>query len=239
MATLLFYQEPVALNRQEHKNLRLQKQDNADFVKSVNSVPIAGFEFFEASRELPVAFTKDTNGDFIPVALLSLLSADSAHIKKWDDIYMPAFIRRYPFALSSDGTIVFDKQAPHLQEEEGDRLFDEESGENTETLDSIAKFLNYVDQQYKATQEFSKACAKHELFEPFNAQVNVEEDKPVRLDSLFIISEKKLNELPDADITEFFRNNWLAWVYAHLHSLAAVGRVARRDRQAASQAEEA
>jgi hypothetical protein len=234
MATLLFYQEPVALNREEHKNLRLKKQDNVDFAKNVNSVPVAGFEFFEASRELPVLFTKDGSGDFIPVALLSLSAEDNNLGEQWGDVYMPAFIRRYPFALSSDGTVIFDKQAPHLQEEEGERLFNEENGENTETLDSVAKFLNYMDQQYKATHAFSKACAERELLEPFNVQVNVTEDKPVRLSSLYVINEKKLNELADADVTEFFRNGWLAWAYAHLHSLNAVGRVARRDREAAA-----
>jgi hypothetical protein len=230
MATLLFYQEPVALNRQDHKNLRLKKQDNVDFAKQVNSVPVAGFEFFEASRELPVLFTKDSAGDYVPVAILSL-KQDSNNLN-WGEIYMPAFIRRYPFALSNDGTVVFDKQAPHLQEEEGDRLFDEESGENTETMNSIAKFLNYVDHQYKATQEFCKVCAERDLFEPFNVQVNVEGDKPIRLSSLFVISEKKLNELNDSDALDFFRKGWLAWSYAHLHSLSAVGRVAKRDRDA-------
>lgn len=237
MATLLFYQEPVALNRQEHKNLRLKKQDNVSFASKVNSVPVAGFEFFEASRELPILFTKDSNEEYIPVAILSLKPEGNSLGAKWGDVYMPAFIRRYPFALSSDGTVVFDKQAPHLQEQEGDRLFDEESGENTETMNGIAKFLNHVDAQYKATQEFSKACAKHELFEPFNVQVNVEENKPVRLNSLFVINEKKLNELGDADALDFFRKGWLAWAYAHLHSLSAVGRVARRDRGAAPKAD--
>lgn len=234
MATLLFYQEPVALNREEHKNLRLKKQDNVDFAQHVNSVPVAGFEFFEASRELPVLFTKDSSGDYIPVALLSLTAESNNLGSQWGDVYMPAFIRRYPFALSSDGTVIFDKQAAHLQDEEGERLFNEENGENTETLDSLVKFLNYMDQQYKATHEFSKACARHELFEPFNVQVNVAEDKPVRLNSLFVINEKKLNELTDTEVTEFFRNGWLAWAYAHLHSLNAVGRVARRDRQAST-----
>ncbi len=233
MATLLFYQEPVALNREEHKNLRLKKQDNVAFAQNVNSVPVAGFEFFEASRELPVLFTKDNSGDFIPVALLSLKPEGNSLGNQWGDVYMPAFIRRYPFALSSDGTVIFDKQAPHLQEKEGDRLFNEENGENTETLDSLAKFLNHMDQQYKATHEFSKAFAKLDLFEPFNVQVNVEDGKPVRLNSLFVISEKKLHDLPDAEITEFFKKGWLAWAYAHLHSLSAVGRVARRDRDAA------
>lgn len=234
MATLLFYEEPVALNRQEHKNLRLKKQARLEFAKKVNSVPVAGFEFFEASRELPVLFVKDSAGGLIPVALLSLNAEGNSLAENWDSsVYMPAFIRRYPFALTSEGTVIFDKQAAHLQEAEGERLFNEETGENSETLDGIARFLHHVDQQYKATNEFSKACMERDLFEPFNVQVNIEDGKPVRLNSLFVISEKKLAELSDADAALFFRNGWLAWAYAHLHSLSAIGRVARRDKNAA------
>ena len=42
--------------------------------------------------------------------------------------------------MSSDGKIIIDKQAPHLQEDDGDRLFNDE-GENTEVMDAIARFL--------------------------------------------------------------------------------------------------
>lgn len=238
MATLLFYQEPVGLNREEHKNLRLKKSSTLGFAKNVNSVPIAGVEFFNASRDFPVAFTKDSEGKMLPVVLLSLKPNTNNLDQASKDTYVPAFIRRYPFALTDSGTVVFDKGAPHLQEAEGDRLFQEENGENTDTLNEIVQFLNQMDQHYKATQEFCKALTEREMFEPFNVQVNLGKEQSIRLGNLSIVSEKKFRELPEADVTEFFKKGWLGWMYAHLYSLNSVVRLAQRDKEAEAKAAE-
>lgn len=233
MPILMIYQEPVALNRKIHQNLRLKKAENLDFAKDINSVPVAGIEFFEASRELPILFSKDDKGEYVPLALLSLRVKGHNLGDNWGDVYMPAFVRRYPFALTNDGTVIFDAGAPHLQEDAGDPLF-QEDGKNTEVLDNIIGFLHHMDRHYKMTQEYCRACAEHEFFMPFNKQVMIEQNKAMRMDSLFVIDDKKLSELPDEEITDWFRKGWLAWSYAHLHSLGALGRLVRRERRAGS-----
>lgn len=231
MADLLFYQELVLLDRKEHSKLRLKKLPNTDFARGVNSVPLAGIEFFDASRDLPILFTKSTNDEFVPLAVLSFQSQGNNLVDNWGDCYIPAFVRRYPFALTDDGRILMDKQAPHLQEEEGDPLFKEDGG-NSEFLENIGVFLNRVESQLRATREYCQALDKLEMLTPFKAQVSIEKDKAVRLDNLFVIDEKKLAELPDEDIKTWFRKGWLGWSYAHLHSLGAASRVVNRDRQA-------
>jgi hypothetical protein len=226
MPTLLLYKELVALERKEHRNLRL-KETNLDYTKEINSVPVAGVEFFEASRDLPVVFTKDTAGEFIPLVLLSLQPKGHNLGDDWGNIYVPAFIRRYPFALA-EGKVVFDKQAPQLQEKEGEALFGE-NGENTDFLNKIIEFLGYMDTQFKLTREYCQACAKQDFFTPLNAQVKIGEAKPIRLTNFFMIDEKKLKELADAEIKDWFRKGWLAWSFAHLHSLGALRRLVKRE----------
>ncbi|HEX7028899.1 MAG TPA: SapC family protein [Gammaproteobacteria bacterium] len=231
MADLLFYQELVLLDRKEHGKLRLKKLSNTDFARGVNSVPLAGIEFFDASRDLPILFTRSNNNEFVPLAVLSFQSKGNNLADNWGDCYIPAFIRRYPFALTDDGRVLFDKQAPHLQEEEGDPLF-KEDGENSEFLENVGVFLNRVESQLRATREYCQALDRLEMLTPFKAQVSIEKDKAVRLDNLFVIDDKKLAGLPDEEITNWFRKGWLGWSYAHLHSLGAASRVVSRDRQA-------
>ena len=77
MAALLFYKDIASLNRETHKTLKFQSTSNYIFSKNVNSVPLTGIEFFEASRDMPVLFSKDSAGNFFPLAMLSLL--DSTH----------------------------------------------------------------------------------------------------------------------------------------------------------------
>jgi hypothetical protein len=45
------------------------------------------------------------------------------------------------------------------------------------------------------------------------------------LGGLRIIDEKKLLELDDKHVLEFFRSGQLAWIYFHLASLANMGRL--------------
>jgi hypothetical protein len=227
MSALSFFQEPALLDRKEHMGLRLKKAFNLDFVKDINSVPLAGFEFFESSRDFPVVFAKASESEFIPVVLLSLRPKGHSLGADWKGVYVPASVRKYPFALS-DGKVIFDKQATQLQEKEGEALF-KEDGQNSDFLNQIIEFLGHVDNQFKLTREYCKACVDNDLFTPFNAQVEFEKGKRMRFDNFSVIDVKKLNSLPEEQVKSWFYKGWLAWSYAHLHSLGAMSRLIMRE----------
>lgn len=232
MPELLFYKEPAPLNRELHKELKYQSSPDYSFTENINSVPLTGIEFFEASRDVPVLFSKDSEGNFFPLALLSLMETGHKQLDdggRWENSYVPAFIRRYPFALTEEGTVCFDKESAQLGEE-GEALFNDE-GENSETLNNIISFLNNYDQQYKNTRAFCDECNEFELFAPFNLQVMVDKDNPLRLEGLYAIDETKLGELPEDKVNHWFKSGWLAWSYAHLHSLGALKRLLRKQQE--------
>ncbi|USE37316.1 SapC family protein [Endozoicomonas sp. SCSIO W0465] len=232
MATLLFYNEPAFLNREVHKTLKFKTSDDYSFTEEVNSVPLTGIEFFEASRDMPVLFSKDDQGNFFPLALLSLMDAGHKHLGKagsWSDSYIPAFIRRYPFALTDEGSVCFDQKASQFDGDDGEALFSDD-GENTEALNNIIQFLNSYDQQYKNTLAYCNELKALDLLSPFNLQILLEEDKPLRLEGLFVIDEKKLNSIPEDKVKSWFDSGWLAWTYAHLHSLGALNRLVKRQK---------
>ena len=118
---------------------------------------------------MPVLFSKDDKGDYFPLALLSLMESGHKHLGdngSWENSYIPAFVRRYPFALTDEGTVCFDKDAEQFGCDEGEALFDAE-GENSSTLDNIIQFLDNYDQQYKVTRNYCDECRDLELFSPF------------------------------------------------------------------------
>ena len=235
MSTLLFYNEPAFLNRETHKTLTFKASSDYSFTEDVNSVPLTGIEFFEASRDMPVLFSKDDEGHYFPLALLSLLDSGHKHLGEagcWSDSYIPAFIRRYPFALTDEGSVCFDQKASQFGSKEGDALFDDK-GENTETLNNILEFLNNYDQQYKNTRSYCKELKILDLLTPFNLQIMINNKQPLRLEGLFIIDEKKLASIPEDKVKAWFDAGWLAWTYAHLHSLGALNRLAKRQQTGA------
>lgn len=230
MSTLLFYKEPVALNREQHKSIKFTPQQDFSFTQDTNSVPLTGIEFFEASRDYPVLFSKDDQGNYFPLVLLSLLDGKHHLVDdegRWDDVYIPAFIRRYPFALTNDGNVCFDTEASHFESDEGKPLFNEEGG-NSEALNNAINFLNHFDAQHKQTLAFCEAAKEQDMFKAFNVQVMIEKDKPLRLEGLHIIDEEKLGQLADDQVSQWFKKGWLAWSYAHMHSLGALKRLVKR-----------
>ncbi|MFC3153381.1 SapC family protein [Litoribrevibacter euphylliae] len=236
MAELLFYKKPVALNREEHKNFKFLPVKDFSFTNGINSVPLTGIEFFEASRELPVLFSKDGQDNFFPLALLSLMNNGHKLISdegEWQGSYVPAFIRRYPFALTEEGTVCFDSEYAQINadQEEGKPLFNEE-GENSESLANIVNFLQQFDQSTKATAEFTKKLAELDLFKPFTIQIMTPEKKPLRMEGLYVIDEAKVAKLDDEIVLSLFKTGQLAWVYAHLHSLGALRHLSKKQQEA-------
>lgn len=233
MSSLMFYSKPIALDKNLHKNLKLKRQDSYVFAQDANSIPVAGFEFFEASRSFPIFFARNKNGDYLPIAILSLRQTGHDLGPTWKDAYVPAYVRRYPFVLSSDGMVLFDESAPHMQENEGEALFDD-AGEPTTFTRDIVKFLETVDQGYRLTEAFSKALAEKAILEPFKGQIKYGQST-INLGDLYSINEKKLHEvLSEKEVAEWFNKGWLAWSHAHLHSLGSVHEIIKRARDANS-----
>jgi hypothetical protein len=231
MSELLFYKEPVALNRDQHQQVKFTPVKDYSFTSEINSVPLTAIEFFEASRDLPVLFSKDQEDNYFPVALLGLTNKGHALTDsdgKWNANYVPAFIRRYPFVLNNEGTVFFDQASGLISDEEGSGLFAED-GKNSETLDNIVTFLNHFDSEHKRTVEFCAALKEQALYKPFNLQVMPKDsDKPLRLEGLFVVDDKKFDSLDTEIVSEWFKKAYIAWVYAHLHSLGAIQKIAQK-----------
>jgi len=192
---------------------------------------VAGFEFFEASRSFPIFFVKNKSEEFVPIAILSFRANGHDLGDTWEGVYVPSYIRRYPFVLSNDGLVLFDSDAPHIQEKEGDDLFTAE-GEPSEYMNSVLKFLESVDQGYRATEIYVKALAEKELLKRFDGKINFS-DGALDLGDVYAVDEKKLHEILDeAEVAKWFKQGWLAWTYAHLHSIGSVNEVIKRARLA-------
>ena len=221
-----FYQNIIPLQKQKHQELKLKSQETYAFAAHSNSAPLAGFEFFLASRHFPILFSKNDAGEFTPLALLSFKEKGHDLGDTWQGYYVPAFIRRYPFVLSQEGTIMFDEKAPHFDTDEGDRLLNDE-GEGSERLKQIVEFLQLMDASYKATVEYAKALGEKSMLEPFKKPVKVG-DQNVNLESLYVINEQKLYDLSKDELHEWFKKGWIAWSHAHLHSISAIDEVIKR-----------
>ncbi|MEX2488677.1 MAG: SapC family protein [Pseudomonadales bacterium] len=234
MANLLFYDKPVALNKVQHKNLKIKPMANDfSFARNTNSVILAGVEFTEASKEYPIVFAK-AGDNVVPVALLGLRNNNNLFIKEdghWDARYVPAFVRRYPFVLGETGeqgqrVVCIDEGFPGLNEKDGEPLF--EDGEPTRTLKQAMEFLEEYQRQYLRTETFVKRLQDNDLLMSLNAKIDMVDGQQYGLSGLLAIDEKKLLALPDDKALELFKSGELAWVYCHLASLGCMAAMVDR-----------
>lgn len=238
MAEVLFYERPVPLNRTEHKDLRLKGIPSLAFAAKVHSVPLTGVEFPAAARDLPILFAGASMQEAGPMALLGLRQDENLFVDadgQWAaNVYVPAFVRRYPFVLAEkpagqegdDFTVFLDEAYEGFGQEDGERLF-KEDGTDSEMLANAVNFLGEFQNHVGRTQWFMEQVRKHDLLEPRN--IRLEKDgKVINLNGLYVISEEKLRKLDEKTSQEFLREGVFGWIYAHLLSLANIDRVAQR-----------
>jgi hypothetical protein len=244
VAEVLFYERPVPLNRSEHKDLRLKPIPNMKFALDAHSVPLTGVEFGLAARDVPIVFAGNDISDVGPVALLGLRQNENLFVDtagQWaPNVYVPAFVRRYPFVLAEkpagqegdDFAVFLDEGYEGFGTAEGDRLFNED-GSDTELLTRAVGFLGEFQQHVVRTRWFVEQLRKHNLLEPRNMSLRKgAPDSPdghvINLNGLFVVNEEKLRALDEKTAQEFLREGVTGWIYAHLLSLNNIDRLGQR-----------
>lgn len=225
MSTLLFYNKPVVLNREAHKNLKLKPVPSFAYAASTNSVPLAGNEFALAARQLPILFIRDAGQQPFPIALLGLRKDENLFVNadgRWDGNYIPAFIRRYPYVLGDKGdpgdfNVCIDEDFAGFNANEGEPLFNDDGSESA-SLKRAIDFLNAYQTEAKRTEAFCQQIQKHDLLIPQTITVTPKSGPSYKMDGFSVVDEKKLGQLNDSETGNLLRSGYMGWIYAHLVS---------------------
>lgn len=225
MTTMLLYKDIKALNRDEHKTLRIKPADDCAFAANTHLVPLAGLEFFQAARHYPVVFIGEGE-QLMPIALLGLTEGRNSYLDgngQWQaNTYVPAFVRRYPFVLAQDETdnftVCFDAAYSGWNEEEGRELFNA-GGENTDYLNEMIQFLQNFTHEMERTRELVKALNELQLLTPRTLQLTHPSGESFVLRDFQAVDEARFAELSDEQVLGLHKSGFLGWIYAHLMSL--------------------
>lgn len=225
MSTLLLYKEIKALNRDEHKSLKLKSSGDCQFAADTHIVPLAGLEFFQAARGYPVVFIGE--GDSVsPIALLGLKEGLNSYVGEdgnWRaNTYIPAFIRRYPFVLAQGDdenfTVCFDESYTGWNTEEGRELFSE-VGENSEYLNEMIAFLQNFTAEMQRTRQFVLRLQELDLLVPRTLKLTHTSGENFVLKDFLAVDEEAFLKLSDEQVLSLHKAGFLGWIYAHLMSL--------------------
>ena len=222
------------INKEKHADYKVKAIDNFNFADKFHIASIMVHEFVRAASVYPIVFLEDKAQDeFRPVTLLSLDAGENLFVGedgKWQASYIPAIIRRYPFALAkmpeqNNYTVCIDEDSEYVGTEEGQPLFNE-SGEPTEVIENVKRYLGELQQMEIFTKEFCKFLSENNLFTPLNMRVRAA-DQIKNVTGCYVINEERLNNLSDTKFLDIKAKRYLAPIYSHLTSLSQIERLAQ------------
>lgn len=224
------------LDKQKHKNIKMLQVTNYDFARGVNSLPIAGVEFIQASKEYPIVFLKDDKGGFFPAVVLGLEDNRNVFVDadgNWSGRYIPAYVRRYPFVPSAAGdqerlNVCIDESYPGFNEDKGDPLFNEDGSPAT-ALQNAVNLIQDYHVRIQHTINFTERLAATGILQDMKAEFGLKgQERKVQLNGLYMVNEQELLKMEEAKVLDFFRKGEFAWIYSHLNSLSNFPQLAEK-----------
>lgn len=221
---------PVVLER--HRNKRVRNTSKFDFASKFHIAYVTLHEFARAAATYPILFLEDKPNDgFRPVVLMGLQNGENLFVDNngaWNASYIPAMIRRYPFALSKGSEegrfiVCVDEGSSLLSDTEGAPMFDEK-GEPTEVMENVKRYLSELQQMDRITQEFTRFMQSQNLLTPLNMRVKAA-PQARNITGCFVINEERMNSLSDSFFLEVRAKGYLPAIYAHLISLPQIERL--------------
>ncbi|WP_077033129.1 SapC family protein [Pelomonas sp. KK5] len=233
------YDSMVALDRVAHKNLRLRTEEPVlARAKELNSMFLTVVEFADACKEYPLVFVRvgenkpDAKLVVAPLAVLGLKQGSNLFIKgdKWTGNYVPAYLRRYPFAMARiDGgdqvAVCYDEKWTGFNETEGHSLFAAD-GQPSEFLLNAKTFLENFETESERTRLICEQIVEAGLLQDMRFEATLPDGEKLLVEGFLAVDEKKLSELPEAKIVELFRNGILSLIEMHRVSMGNMNRLA-------------
>lgn len=229
---MLFYKKPELLNVQAHGKLGitpLTEQPFA-FLRDTQVVPINVSEFNHVALNYPIIFAGEEK---TPAAVMGLKTDQNAFVdedgKIAPGVYLPAYIRRYPFASAKNTDdanslmICIDRSSPLVTENADSPFF--EGQELAEVTKQAVEFVKIYETEIQGTVNFVKMLKDYDLFETIDVLVAGPPDaqsQPTqqKMGTYEGISEEKIAGLSDERLIELRNNGGLAAIYAHRLSQA-------------------
>jgi hypothetical protein len=240
--------QPVMLNPQEHKDLRIVTRRSADYGDNVQFCLTFPLEFRAVQADYPIVFRNtggqgDGDSGWEALALFGLQEGENLFLGQdgqgWHASYVPLAVVRHPFLLGVAGespTILIDLDHPRVGRTDGEVLFLRFGG-TSEYMEQVDNTLSAIHDCLQHAPAFFEAVSALGLLVPFNAEFSLQDGTTQRLEGFHAVDEDKLASLPAEALERLNRAGHLTTLYMAVASLSNLrDLVARKERRHAGQA---
>lgn len=225
--------QPVALNYEQHKNVKITGQFSAESMEGRHVVPLMLQEFTAAAPHYPIFFLQINEKQYSAVGVFGLKEGQNLLLKdgKFEGNYLPAAIRCYPFTLAQASEeqliLCINEQADNVSSSEGQALFNDD-GSQTEFFQGINNFFrDYIDAN-TANKNVLDQIVEMGLLRADGLQYRDAAGNESRVNGFFVIDQEKFNALSDEQFLTLRKFGVLPAIYAHFASLERIGNLISR-----------
>jgi len=229
----MFYNDLMPLNSRDHATWKAKNADAAPWLIGQHAIPLTAEEFPQAARHYPIIFASGDNP--VPLALMGLNEGVNVFVdeegKVTQPIYIPAYVRRYPFLLaklnpnSEELSLCFDPSANLLGDSvEGQELFTD--GQPSEATQAALGFCEQFEQAGQRTQAFIDELKKHDLL--MEGEVAIQQqgnEQPFVYRGFQMVNQEKLRDVRGDVLRGWAQSGLLPLLYAHLFSLELISQI--------------
>jgi hypothetical protein len=236
----LFYNAIEPLNATQHGNMKVRAIQTVPQVGQTHAIPVTVDEFTLVQRHYPIVFAVGDNA--VPIALMGLNEGVNVFLDQDGratdpGLYMPAYIRRYPFLLarlrpdSDELSLCFDPTSGAVGEfDEGERLFD--GDQPSEATKAVLQFCEQFEAAGQRTAAFVDDLVKADLLMDGEVAIQPEGyEQPFVYRGFRMVDEEKLRNLRGDELRKMNQTGMLALIHAHLFSLSEMRAVFARQMQ--------
>lgn len=230
------YSNLTVINKIKHKNLKVSKIENFSFAKDVKFIPAVYTETSLIGEDYPLVITAGEN-PFLGVIVS--LDGDNLFLNeegKWYGSYVPAYLRKYPFALGASNQnpeeklLLIDIDSSLVSESVGGAIFNED-GTQSELFQEKITLISAYERDRKKTEEIIKILVNADILESGEITVGEGEEKKVLVNGFQAVSRAKFEALNSETKKDWEAMGITKFVEAHLNSLNNINRLFALARQ--------
>jgi hypothetical protein len=222
------YANPVPLDTVRHADLRLREVTDLSYARGTNAIPINLVEFPLVSRDYPIGFIGDPV--LYPVAIVGL-QRENMFVDgrgRWkSDVYVPAYVRRYPFILGEADdqlALCIDDASPSIGKTGGQPLF--AGGDPSPLVQRALDFCRTYHQAAIDTQPFVQALIDAGVLADRQTNAKLKAGDNLTLQGFKAVDLDKLRGVPGATLADWNQREWLLAIFAQVQSMLNWGALA-------------
>lgn len=224
------YKNIKILDKQVFKEHKYKTQDFLDVAKQAGSlIPLGFAEMKNMSYHTPIIINKLDDGEFVAFTSIN----ERVNIFHQNGVYIPAFIRTYPFLNvvvknkgQNDQNVIGIDNGDSISKDSGENIF-EEDGELSQDTSKKVEIVRELTRQREVSKNIILELKKHNLLKKQEFKIVLDGTEKVVLEEFYVVDRTKLVELDDATLALWAKNGWIHLIDTHLESLVNFEKVVK------------